>query len=191
MMTTSLHRKLYPPNPKKTNAPSRPIALIFDSSSLIVSEEFKIHDMIRRIIHIASPACLSVRCRQLVIRGEESDETVVPLEDVATIVIDHPQTSLTASVLGYCGEIGICVVHCGFDRMPSALSVPIVTNARSGYHLSEQLAVSIPNKKRLWALIVREKILAQSSVLALYGRDDDGLVGIADSVRSGDTDNAE
>jgi len=57
--------------------------------------------------------------------------------------------------------------------------------------MADQLGAGPPLKKRLWAQVVRAKILAQGAALAAVGARHGGFSLLAAKVRSGDPDNVE
>ena len=57
--------------------------------------------------------------------------------------------------------------------------------------MEAQIACSLPTRKRLWAAIVKAKLLNQAAVLAAIGAPDAPLSLLARKVKSGDPENAE
>ena len=57
--------------------------------------------------------------------------------------------------------------------------------------MNDQISASLPLKKRLWAQLVRAKILAQAATLAAVGAPHTGFFLLSRKVRSGDPDNVE
>ncbi|MEP3478435.1 MAG: type II CRISPR-associated endonuclease Cas1 [Fuerstiella sp.] len=152
--------------------------------------------MRNRIIEISESACrLRVEHSQLVIdRGTEIDglfATKIPLEDLAAVVVAHPQVSYTQTVLAELSERGAAFITCNRNRMPVGILLPLDANSVQTERFRRQLDLTIPRKKRLWAQIVKSKIDMQARLLNEVHGDTFGLSPLLPLVRSGDTTNVE
>jgi len=147
--------------------------------------------MVKRAIAIGSPSALSIERRQLVMRAGHEVVQTAPLEDIAIIVVDTPETTWTSSLLAECGEFGIAVVFCGAKHLPSSLLLPAVGHHQMSWVQRQQLEARIPTKKRLWQSIIMAKIRAQAEVLRGYGKRHEAVGLMATKVRSGDLGNME
>lgn len=139
---------------------------------------------------ITNPARLRVEQGQLVIGQDE--ETALPLEDIAVLLIESPQVLLTAGTLARLGEHDCLLLVCGEKHTPVLAGLPYAGHSRlSGIHRL-QLGTSLPFRKRCWQRIVRQKVLNQAECLRLAGcvrwKDVEAL---ADRVASGDSGNIE
>ena len=123
----------------------------------------------------------------------EQDQTAyVPFEDIALILLDHREISLSHSVLSACGEYGISLFATGDKHHPNGVFLPFLSHSRATRWLRLQLALAKPVAKQSWATIVRSKLRNQAACLRLCNREGDGrLESNARRVRSGDTDNLE
>lgn len=144
-----------------------------------------------RNIFVESPAAVSVRREQLVIRTER--ETSVPLEDVNALLIESRQTTLTAAALAALGANGCAVYFCDEKHLPCAVLEPFARHSRSLGVLETQLNMSEPLRKRLWQSTVQAKIRNQALCLELEGKTEAAasLRALSERVRSGDPDNVE
>lgn len=142
-------------------------------------------------VHLSQPVRLSLADGQMVV--EQSDAAVrLPLEDVAWVVLDTPQASLTASLLSACMEAGVAVITTDRTHIPNGIALPFHGHHRQAEMAWKQIALGAPLKKRLWQAVVRRKILNQSANLAALGRDGGKVVAeMARHVGSGDPDNVE
>jgi len=151
--------------------------------------------MIKRVVEISSDAMrLSVRNDQLVLRpaGDGNDtRTTIPCEDIAMLVIEHPRTTFTQSVVATLAELGAAVVFCGRNHLPAAVALPVSRNTEVVLRLHDQINVSKPIRKQLWKQLVVAKICAQARNLLAVPERHDKLKVLADSVRSGDPNNVE
>jgi len=143
-----------------------------------------------RTIAITNPARLRIEASQLVVAQET--ETALPLEDVACLILECPQVTLSAGTLSRLAEHGTMVLVCGAQHTPVLACLPYAGHSRlAGVHRL-QLATTAPFRKRCWQRIVREKILNQAEVCRLAGRAEHTRVeAYAARVASGDTGNME
>jgi len=123
----------------------------------------------------------------------EQDETAfVPFEDIAVIVLNHREISLTHPVLSACGEYGISLFATSDTHHPSGVFLPFLTHSRATRWQRLQLALPRPVAKQTWAGIVRRKVANQAACLQIAGLDGaDRLNAYAQRVRSGDSGRIE
>lgn len=147
--------------------------------------------MQNRILEIAeSPARLRVERKQLVIEQEET-ATRVSIEDIAALIVAHPQVSYTQAVLSQLTQAGGVFVTCDGSRMPNGILLPLAGNSLQTEYFRQQFELSLPRKKRLWQQLVRKKINMQAAVLLEATGDTHGLNALAQRVQSGDSRNVE
>lgn len=123
----------------------------------------------------------------------EQDETAfVPFEDIAVIVLNHREISLTHPVLSACGEYGISLFATSDTHHPSGVFLPFLTHSRATRWQRLQLALPRPVAKQTWAGIVRRKVANQAACLQIAGLEGaDRLSAYAQRVRSGDSSRIE
>ncbi|MEW6313855.1 MAG: type II CRISPR-associated endonuclease Cas1 [Pseudomonadota bacterium] len=139
---------------------------------------------------ISRPARLRREHFSLAIDQEET--AFVPFKDIAVIVLNHREISLTHPVLSACGEYGISLFATGDTHHPSGVFIPFLPHSRATRWLRLQLNLPRPVAKQTWASIVRKKISNQAVCLHMAGRDGaDRLDSYARRVRSGDAGNLE
>lgn len=144
-----------------------------------------------RIVEIANPARLSVKDAQLVIEREESLPFVTPVSGINTLLLAHPQVSLTQAVISRLAEAGAMVVTIDHHYLPVSMTLPLQAHSLQTERLAAQMALGLPARKRLWRQIVRAKIRAQGELLKELHDSDGGLIATAARVRSGDPENLE
>lgn len=143
-----------------------------------------------RSVVISRPAKLKREHYSLAIEQEQT--AFVPFEDIAVIVLNHREITLTHPVLSACGEYGISLFATSDTHHPSGVFLPFLSHSRATRWLRLQLDLPRPVAKQSWAMIVRKKIANQATCLALAGRDGaDRLDSYARRVRSGDSGNLE
>jgi len=151
--------------------------------------------MIDRIIEIANPARLSVRDAQLVIERPQGDQLVLPfttpIDEIAVLLLAHPQVTLSQAVLSRIAEAGGSVVTIDAKFLPASMQLPVQAHFLQTERFAKQMQLSLPTRKRLWQQIVRAKIRAQGELLKELHGSDEGLIAMSVRVRSDDVGNLE
>ena len=143
-----------------------------------------------RSVVISRPAKLKREHYSLAIEQEQT--AFVPFEDIAVIVLNHREITLTHPVLSACGEYGISLFATGDTHQPSGVFLPFLQHSRATRWMRLQLDLPRPVAKQTWAAIVRRKIANQSTCLHLSRREgSDRLDSYSRRVRSGDVGNLE
>lgn len=143
-----------------------------------------------RSVMISRPARLRREHFSLAIEQEQT--AFVPFEDIAVIVLNHREITLSHPVLSACGEYGIGLYATGSNHQPSGVFLPFLPHSRTTRLMRKQLCIGKPLTKQAWAKIVRCKIENQAQCLHLSNKKGaDRLTSYANRVRSGDTDNLE
>jgi CRISPR-associated protein Cas1 len=146
--------------------------------------------MVWRSVIISQPAKLKREHFSLVVEQEQSAR--VPFEDIAVIVLNNREITLTHPVLSACAEYGIGLFATGDNHQPSGVFLPFQSHSRATRMLRLQLEMDRPTCKRAWATIVQQKIKNQAFCLrTMNAGDPERLESYARRVRSGDTGNME
>lgn len=142
-------------------------------------------------LHLTQAARLSLADGQCCVR-QDAGEVRIALEDVAWIVVDTPQATLSSALISACMDAGIALVFSDERHTPSGLALPFHRHHRQGAIARLQAGAKDGVKKRLWQAIVRAKISNQAAALALLKRDDAATLNeIARHVGPDDPDNVE
>ena len=159
--------------------------------------------MVWRSVVISQPAKLKREHFSLVI--EQVQSARVPFEDIAVIVLNNREITLTHPVLSACAEYGVALYSTGDNHQPNGVFLPFLSHSRVTRMMRLQLDIDKPQSKRAWAEVVKVKISNQAICLKLAspspqpspsGRggnrmDFERLESYASRVRSGDTENME
>ena len=146
--------------------------------------------MVWRSVMISRPAKLRREHYSLAIEQEQT--AFVPFEDIAVIVLNHREITLTHPVLSACGEYGISLFATSDTHHPSGVFLPFLNHSRATRWLRLQLDMPRPVAKRAWAAIVRRKIANKALCLTLSNRDGaDRMESYTRRIRSGDSENLE
>ena len=134
---------------------------------------------------------LSLRRGFLVVREGEKEVGRVGLDGIAAVVANANGLTYSNHALVKLAERGIATVLCGPDHRPKAIVWPVEGHHAQAGRMSDQARARAPLKKRLWAQIVRAKILAQGATLAAAGARHGGFRLLSRKVQSGDPGNVE
>lgn len=143
-----------------------------------------------RGVHITQPARLSLADAQIVVSRDDGDIRL-PIEDVAWMVIDTPQASLSTALLSACMDAGMVIVTTDRTHTPSGMILPFHRHHRQAEIAAMQLGISAPLKKRIWQTVVVAKIANQAAALDTVGQDATALRAMMHLVGSGDPENVE
>ena len=145
-----------------------------------------------RIIEIAeTSAFISLENHLLKIRLPSGPPVTVPVKEVQCLILANPALTITGSLLAALAAEGCMVLVSGPDRLPAAMQLPLEGNYIQTQRFQAQIDAPKPLSKRLWQVIVKEKILNQAELLRELHGEDFGLSLLAKQVRSGDPDNLE
>ena len=146
--------------------------------------------MVWRSVVISRPARLKREHFALVVEQEQSAR--VPFEDIAVIVLNHREITLTHPVLSACADYGIGLYSTGDNHQPNGIFMPFLQHSRATRMQRLQLGLDKPSAKRAWARIVQAKIGNQARCMELLGvAGAERLQSYARRVRSGDGGNLE
>lgn len=151
--------------------------------------------MIKRTIHIGSPAKLSLRQQQMVVSkydelGHKVEKTL-PVEDLWAVIMEDPQISITHGLMAYLLEHNVALITCDTRHHPTGMMLNLCGNTTQTETFRHQCEASQPLKKQLWQQTVQRKIANQAAVLNQLGTEEKYLSNLAAAVKSGDIDNRE
>ncbi len=145
-----------------------------------------------RGIHLTEAASLSRRQAGIQIQRDGQDSVRIPLEDIAWIVVDSRDITITSGLLSTCTESGIAVIFTDDRHMPSGSLLPFHINYAQAEVSHLQFAAPGVLRRRLWRRTARAKILNQAAVLEKAGSQNFRVLrSLARQVQPGDPDNIE
>ena len=143
-----------------------------------------------RSVVISQPAQLKSEHNSLVIEQEQIAR--VPFEDIAVIILDHRDITITHSVLSACADNGIGLYSTGDNHLPNGLLLPFLQHSRATRMQRLQLNLDKPTAKRAWARIVHAKISNQAKCMRLLNVGNvERLKSYVRRIQSGDKANLE
>jgi len=146
----------------------------------------------KRTLYFGNPARLRKRNEQLLVQTEGlSKEASIPIEDIGFMVLDHPEITITHSLMQALWPHGIVLLSCDERHLPGGLMLPMEGHTLQSERFRLQVAASLPHKKKLWQQTIQQKIANQAGVLAHLGHESSNMLYWSKNVRSGDVDNME
>lgn len=127
------------------------------------------------------------------LKVEEQGKTIglVPLDQIAAVLVHAHGITWTNSALVELAERGIPVVLCAANHQPRSMLLPIEGHHAQGARMRAQWTASEPLRKQAWKRVVIAKIKMQAAALGAIGQPRAPLDYIASKVQSGDSSNAE
>jgi CRISPR-associated protein Cas1 len=124
--------------------------------------------------------------------GEERKEVGrVPLDDIAALIANAHGLSYTNNLLVALAERGIPFVLCAANHNVVGMLWAMEGHHQQAHRFEAQIASTLPMRKKLWASIIKAKLLNQAAVLQATGAAYAPLQVLAKQVRSGDPENLE
>lgn len=149
--------------------------------------------MLKRTIYIGTPTSLKLKDNQLII-GDPLTQQVkgsVPMEDMAVLVLDHYQITLSHQAMVLLQQHNVAIISCDQSHLPLGLMLPLTGHVTHSERVKLQINCSEPLKKQLWKQTVEAKIYQQKALLDKLGKESTSMVNYFNNVKSGDTTNME
>lgn len=144
-----------------------------------------------RTLFFANPCKLNLDKDRLQI-DKEGNKTHIPIDDIAVIILESHQITLTNSLLSRLAANKTAIFSCGETHLPNGLFLPFANHSRLTQIANMQIGWSMPFKKRCWKDVVKIKIANQAKTLELCGRKNaDKLKAMTSNIDSGDSKNVE
>ena len=146
-----------------------------------------------RIILITQACKLSTKNNQLIYLNEETQEELkVPLEDIASIILDTKQVHISGYLMSELAENGITVLTTNNSHIPNGVFMPYMQYYKNFETSILQSEWTEPFKKRLWQKIIQQKIKNHAYVIKPYNYEVyKHLIELSKKVLSGDEKNIE
>lgn len=147
--------------------------------------------MIKRTLYFGNPAYLKKQNDQLLVQIKDKPDTLIPIEDIGMLVLDHPQVTITHGLSNALIANNAAMLWCDERHLPNGLVLPMSANHTYTEKLRYQLNSSEPLRKNLWKQTVIAKIENQAAVLEKLEINAAPLYRWAKEVKSGDPENVE
>ena len=124
---------------------------------------------------------------------DKDQHLVRPIEDLAFVVLEDPQITLTQQLLGYLADRNVALICCGANHLPNGMLLSLDAHSLQTARFHDQVQASLPLKKQLWQKTIKHKIRQQAVLLDLTTDTTTAavLATMAKKVNSGDTTNLE
>jgi len=149
--------------------------------------------MIKKTIYIGNASYLKLKQNQMLIEDAEV-KTVkgsIAIEDMALLVLDHFQITISNQLLIRLQGNNVAVVNCDAHHLPLGLMLPLYGHSEYSERIKNQLQASEPLKKQLWKQTVEQKIKNQQKLLDLNNKISEPMHAYGLDVKSEDTTNRE
>ena len=144
-----------------------------------------------RTVVISRKSKISYKNRFLVVKREE-DEKYIHLSEIDTIIVDSISVSISAYLLKELAEDKINIMFCDEKHNPFGELVPYYSKHNTSKMIKEQISWKATDKDKMWAVIVKNKIMNQALLLRKIRSSKYELVlSYVDEVVSGDKTNRE
>ncbi|MGQ0511963.1 MAG: type II CRISPR-associated endonuclease Cas1 [Betaproteobacteria bacterium] len=145
-----------------------------------------------RVAEIATDGLHLARERGFLLVSDQSTEVGrIPFDDLGAVVANAHGITYSNSLLVELCQRGVPLVVCSANHLPAGVLWPMSGHHQQAGRMDAQLAAKLPLRKRIWAEIIRAKIIRQAALLDLLGLPALPLRAMARKVRAGDPTNFE
>lgn len=106
-----------------------------------------------RQIYIRKAEKLSLRHHSLIIK-KENEEIAIPLEDIASLLLEDHQTVITAALLAALSDYYITLIICDEKHLPITQTLPMNMHYKQLKVFYDQLGVKKPFNSQLWNRLI-------------------------------------
>ena len=158
----------------------------------------------KRTLYFGNPTYLSSTLEQLVIKLPQIENSTqlpdmlkkeavrkIPIEDIAIVILDHQQITITHTLMVKLLEANAALITCDSHHHPIGLHLNLVGHTLQSAKFRAQNEASEPLKKQLWQQTIAYKIRNQALHLKLRQQNHANLLRWSRDVKSGDSQNHE
>jgi CRISPR-associated protein Cas1 len=146
--------------------------------------------MLKKTILIENKSAVTMKNQQLVLKTELK-ESIIPIEDIGFLVLDHSEIYLSIPAMNALIENNTALIICGKNHLPNGLFMNLNSHHIQQEIFRNQIEASVPLKKQLWQQTIVEKIKNQGALLSKITKRTNSLEFLASKVLSGDSSNME
>lgn len=117
-----------------------------------------------RTVVITRQSKISYKNRFLVVK-QENDEKYIHLSEIDTIIVDSISVSISAYLLKEVADNKINIIFCDEKHNPFGEVVPYYSKHNTSKMIKEQIKWKVSDKDKIWAEIVKNKIMNQALLL--------------------------
>lgn len=158
----------------------------------------------KRTLYFGNPTYLSSSIEQLVIKLPQIENSAqlpdmlkkeavrkIPIEDIAIVILDHQQITITHTLMVKLLEANAALITCDSTHHPIGLHLNLVGHTLQSAKFRAQSEASEPLKKQLWQQTIAYKIRNQALHLKLRQHNHENLLRWSKEVKSGDSQHHE
>lgn len=148
--------------------------------------------MTNRTITVSSPARISTRDGQLVLMAKDGKEKTIPLEDMASLLLEGNEISITVPALEALSENNVAVTICDSTHNPCTSLMTLHSNSVQTERYARQLSMPDEEKDLIWQQVIKAKLYNQAGLLNLLSKENgDVIERMIQDVVPGDATNRE
>ncbi len=148
--------------------------------------------MIKRTLLFSNPVHLSSKKGQLIIKYPDSeDKKTVPVEDIGVLLIEHPQITISHTLISQLLGNNVALITCDSHHLPQGLVFNLNGHTEQQMRFRTQIEATEALKNRLWQQTIKAKILNQAALLESNGLEIDNMKRWAAKTAPNDPDNYE
>ena len=148
--------------------------------------------MNNRILYFGNGAYLKTANKQLIIQLAEKEKIIKrSIEDISIVIVDHPQITITQTLLIKLLENNVAFITCDNTHHPIGLMLNLNGHSLQSQKFKYQLEAPISLKKQLWQQTIIAKLINQAALLSILQKDNKYLLNLAKQVKSADRTNCE
>lgn len=117
-----------------------------------------------RTVVITRQSKISYKNRFLVVK-QENDEKYIHLSEIDTIIVDSISVSISAYLLKELADSKINIIFCDEKHNPFGEVIPYYSKHNTSKMIKEQIKWKVSDKDKIWAEIVKNKIMNQALLL--------------------------
>ena len=124
---------------------------------------------------------------------DKQDLLCVHPSDVSSIICHGARQSFSSAFMFCCADYNIPVVFCDKKHLPISISLPVNQHTKTFQRMMLQIETSVPTKKQVWQMIVKDKLKKQAEHVGFYGNEkiQEKIMYWYNLVKSGDTTGCE
>jgi CRISPR-associated protein Cas1 len=134
---------------------------------------------------------LSVTRGFMVVSNNGDEVGRIALDEIAALIVHAHGVTYSNNLFVKLAAQGTFVVLCGPNHSPVSCVWPLSGHHAQGARMRAQWNATKPLQKRIWQLIVQNKIRMQGAVISSNAADPGAFEMLARKVRSGDPENVE
>lgn len=146
-----------------------------------------------RCIYVRKADKINLKDNNLAV-SNDGREVLVPLEDIALILIEDQRSAITVKLIASLSSYYIGLIICNEKYMPTSITLPLYMHYKQLKVFYMQLETKKPFNSQLWYKLVKQKIENQRKVITMTTKDDYTILKLTEcekDLKSNDKTNRE